>query len=46
MAEIKDSELDAYFDNKYEPEKGNDRGKKIIDVDPNTTVSTTKIQNE
>ena len=44
VAEIKDSELDAYFDNKYEPEKGNDRGKKIIDAEPNMTVATTKIQ--
>ena len=28
------------------PEKGNDRGKKNIDADPNATVATTKIQKE
>ena len=28
------------------PRKGNDRGKKIIDAEPNATVATTKIQKE
>ena len=46
VAEIKDSESDAYFDIESEPEKGNDRGKKIIDAEPNATVSTMKIQKE
>ena len=46
MAEIKASESNAYSDIEFEPEKGNDRGKNIIDVDPNATVSTTKIQKE
>ena len=46
MAEIKASKSDAYSDTKYKPEKGNDRGKKIIDADPNATVATTKIQKE
>ena len=46
MAEIKDSELDAYSDTESEPKKGNDRGKKIIDAEPNATVSTIKIQKE
>ena len=46
MAEIKDSKLDVYSDTESEPEKGNDRGKKIIDPDPNTTISTMKIQKE
>ena len=40
----KDSELDAYSNIESEPEKGNGRGKNIIDVKSNTTVATTKIQ--
>ena len=46
VAEIKASESNAYSDTKSEPEKENDRGKKIIDADPNATVSTSKIQKE
>ena len=46
VAEIKASESDAYSDTKSEPEKGNDRGKNIIDVDPNATIATMKIQKE
>ena len=46
MGEIKAYELDAYPDSESKPEKGNDRGKNIIDADPNATVSTTKIQKE
>ena len=46
MAKIKASELDAYSNTKLEPEKRNDRGKKIIDAEPNTTVATMKIQKE
>ena len=46
VAEIKDSKSDAYFDTESEPEKGNDKGKNIIDAEPNATVSTTKIQKE
>ena len=46
MAEIKDSKLDAYSDTESELEKGNDRGKNIINADPNATVATTKIQKE
>jgi hypothetical protein len=40
------SESDACFDAKSEPEKGNDRGKHIIDTEPNATIATTKIQKE
>jgi hypothetical protein len=40
------SEPDAFSDIESEPEKGNDRGKQIINADPNAIVSTTKIQNE
>jgi hypothetical protein len=32
--------------NELELEKGNDRGKHIINVEPNATVSTMKIQKE
>ena len=46
VAEIKASESDVYSDIKLEPKKGNERGKKIIDAEPNTTVATMKIQKE
>ena len=46
MAEIKDSESDAYSDTKSKPEKGNDRGNKIIYLEPNATVATMKIHKE
>ena len=46
VAEIKASESDAYSDTESEPKKGNDRGNNIIDVEPNSTISTTKIQKE
>ena len=46
LAEIKASELDAYSDTESEPEKGNDRGNNIIDAEPNSIVSMTKIQKE
>jgi len=41
---MKALELDACFDSKSEPNKGNDKGKYIIDLEPNTTVATTKIK--
>jgi hypothetical protein len=43
---LKAFELDACSDSESEPDKGNDRGKQIIDAEPNVTVSTTKIQKE
>ena len=46
MAKIKASKLDAYSDTKSEPKKGNDRGKNIIDPEPNATVATMKIQKQ
>ena len=46
MAELRVSELDACFDFELEPDKGNDKGKQIIDVEPNATISTMKIQKE
>eukprot|EP00253_Pinus_taeda_P029996 PITA_29996 len=44
VAELKVSESDAGSDSKSEPDKGNDKGKQIIVVDPNDTVATAKIQ--
>ena len=46
VAEIKASESDAYSDTESKPKKGNDRGKNIIDADPNATIATTNIQKE
>ena len=39
-------ELDACSDSESEPDKGNDKGKHIIDAEPNANVATTKIQKE
>ena len=44
MVELKAFESDACSDSKLEPDKGNDKGKQIIDVKPSTIVATTKIQ--
>jgi hypothetical protein len=44
VAELKASESDAGSESELEPDKGNDRGKQIIDAEPNTIVATTKIQ--
>ena len=41
---MKGSESDACSDSESEPDKDNDKGKKIIDVEPSATVATTKIQ--
>jgi hypothetical protein len=46
VAEMRASELDAGFDIESEPKKGNDIGKKIINVGSNATVSTMNIQKE
>jgi hypothetical protein len=46
VVKLKASESDACFDSESEPNKGNDRGKKIIDAEPNATVSTMNIQKE
>ena len=43
---MKASESDACSDSESEPDKGNDRGKQIIDAEPNATVATMKIQKE
>ena len=41
--ELKASKSDACSDPESEPDKRNDKGKKIIDAKPNATTSTTKI---
>ena len=43
VAKIKAFESDAYSDTELEPKKGNDRGKNIINAEPNATVATMKI---
>jgi len=44
VAELKASESDACSDPEPELNKGNGKGKQIIDVEPSATVATTKIQ--
>ena len=46
VAELKAPELDAFSDIESELDKGNEKWKKVIDVDPSAIVSTTKIQRE
>eukprot|EP00253_Pinus_taeda_P035110 PITA_35110 len=46
VVELKVSESYACSDSKLEPDKGNDKGKKIIDAEPNATIAITKIQKE
>jgi hypothetical protein len=43
---LKAYESDACSDSESKPDKGNDRGKQIIDVEPNAIIATTKIQKE
>ena len=45
VAELKVSESYAYSNSESELDKGNDKGKQIIDVYPSTTIATSKIQN-
>ena len=46
VAELKAPESDAFSDLELEPDKGNDKGKQIIDVDPSAIFATTKIQRD
>ena len=46
VVEMRAYESDACSNIESEPEKGTDRGKQIIDAEPNATVATTKIQKE
>ena len=43
---MKASESYACYDSKSELDRGNDKGKKIIDAEPSATVAITKIQKE
>jgi hypothetical protein len=40
------SESNAHSDTESKPKNGNERGTNIIDVDPNSTISTMKMQKE
>ena len=42
VAKMRVSESDACSDSKLETDKVNDKGKNIIDVEPNSTVATTR----
>ena len=44
MAELKAYESDACSDPEREADKGNGKGKQIIDAEPSATVATAKIQ--
>ena len=46
VTELKVLESDACSNSELEPDKGNDKGKQIINAEPNTTVATMKIQKE
>ena len=46
MAELKASKSDACYHSESEPDKGNDKGKQIIDAEPSATIATTKLQRE
>eukprot|EP00253_Pinus_taeda_P025886 PITA_25886 len=44
VAELKASESNACSDPESEPDKGNDKGKQIIDAEPSAIVATAKVQ--
>ena len=44
VAELKAFELDACSDSESRPNKGNDKGNQIIDLESNSIVATTNIQ--
>ena len=46
MVELKAPESDAFSDPESELDKGNEKGKHIIDANPSAIVATTKIQKE
>jgi len=43
VVELKVSKSDACSNSESEPNKGNEKGKQIIDAEPNATVATMKI---
>ena len=44
VTKLKASESDACSDPESEPDKGNDKGKQIIDMEPSTIVAIAKVQ--
>jgi len=46
VAELKVLESDACSKYESKPDKGNDKGKQIINAEPNATLAITKIQKE
>ena len=46
VAKMRAFESDACSDSESEPDKGNEKGKQIIDAKPNAIVSTTNIHKE
>ena len=44
VAKLKAPKSNAFSDPESKPEKGNDKGKQIIDADPSAIAATTKIQ--
>jgi len=46
VVELKASESDACSNLESQPDKMNDKGKQIIDVEPSATVGTTKVQKD
>ena len=46
MVELKAPESDAFSDPELELDKGNDKGKQIIDADPSAIVANTKLHRE
>ena len=44
MAKLKAYKSDACSESESKTDKGNDKGKQIIDADPSATVATAKIQ--
>ena len=46
VADMRASESNACYEFELEPDKGNEKGKQIIDTDPNATVNTANIQKE
>ena len=46
MAILNAPESDAFSDPESELDKGNDKGKKIVDENPSVIISTTKLQRE
>ena len=44
--ELKALKSNACYDSESKPDKGNEKGRHIIDAEHNATIATTKIQKE